>query len=64
MKFDEGSCVEIKGWVYRIRKLSNLIFVVLRDSTGILQCVVDKKNKFWKEANSLAMESSVIISGK
>ncbi len=64
MKFEEGDFAEIKGWVYRIRKLSNLIFIVVRDSTGILQCVVDKSNNAWDDANKLTLESSVVISGK
>lgn len=36
--------VLIKGWVHRIRKLSKVGFLILRDRTGIVQCVVDLKN--------------------
>ena len=33
----------IKGWVYRIRKGKNLIFLIMRDSKNIIQCVVEKE---------------------
>ncbi|MBT6040860.1 asparagine--tRNA ligase, partial [Candidatus Woesearchaeota archaeon] len=34
--------VAIRGWIYRERGSSKLKFVVLRDSTNIIQCVIDK----------------------
>ncbi len=55
--------VKIRGWVYRIRKLKNKIFIVLRDSSDILQCVVEKE-KFGKEIEKIEIESSLIIEGK
>jgi len=35
--------VQIKGWVYRIRKLKAVTFIILRDRTGLVQCVVNNK---------------------
>ena len=32
--------VTIRGWIYRIRKMSDKVFIVLRDSSEIVQCVV------------------------
>ncbi|MCD4759264.1 asparagine--tRNA ligase [archaeon] len=55
--------VSVRGWVYRIRKLKNNIFIVLRDSTDIIQCVV-KDPKLVKIADELLMESSLEIEGK
>ena len=58
--------IRVRGWVYRIRKLKDKIFIVLRDSTEILQCVVDKqkvKEKF-KEIEEIGIESSLIIEGE
>ncbi|MEM4396449.1 MAG: asparagine--tRNA ligase [Candidatus Woesearchaeota archaeon] len=60
----EGS---IKGWVYRIRQLKDDVFIVVRDSTGIIQAVVHKNNvspETWKLANELTVESSIEVSGK
>ena len=33
----EGQEVGLAGWVYRYRDLGSVVFIVLRDATGILQ---------------------------
>ncbi|MBT7902814.1 asparagine--tRNA ligase [Candidatus Woesearchaeota archaeon] len=35
--------VAIRGWVHRERKSSKLKFIVLRDSSNIIQCVIEKE---------------------
>ena len=32
--------VAIRGWVYRERKLKDKVFLVIRDATNIIQCIV------------------------
>ena len=57
----------IKGWVYRIRKGKNLIFLIMRDSKNIIQCVVEKEKvseNIWKDAEKILTESAVEIDGK
>jgi len=61
--FKKKGSVSVRGWIYRIRKLKNNIFIVLRDSSEIIQCVV-KDPKLVKIADELLMESSLEISGK
>ena len=53
--------VEIKGWVQRIRKLKAITFVILRDRSGFVQCVVD--NKFM-DVSQTKLESVVSIVGE
>jgi len=56
--------VLLKGWVHEIRELAKLKFIILRDSSGIVQCIV-KDNKNAKEiASELTLESVVEIQGK
>jgi nondiscriminating aspartyl-tRNA synthetase len=35
--------VQIKGWIHRIRKLKSVTFIILRDRTGLVQCVINNK---------------------
>ena len=35
-----GEEVEIKGWVYNTRNVGKIWFLILRDGTGMTQCVV------------------------
>ncbi len=54
----------VRGWIHRERKLKDKVFLVLRDSTGVLQCVIKKdKVKFWDVANKLLVESSIELEG-
>ena len=57
--------VSVRGWVYRIRSSNKFVFVVLRDHTDIIQCVIKNEThpKFFELAKGLTMESSVILSG-
>ena len=41
MDKDSGE-VSIRGWVYRERKSNKFVFIVLRDSSNIIQCVIKK----------------------
>ncbi len=58
--------VSIHGWVYRERKLKDKVFLVIRDSSNIIQCVIDVNKvskKTWEDANKLLIESSLEIHG-
>lgn len=55
-----GNKVLIKGWVHRIRRLSKISFLILRDRSGLVQCVVDNNIN---ELEGLRNESIVSIVG-
>src|SRR3989344_2656438 len=59
----EGESVLLKGWVHEIRDLSKMKFILLRDVTGIVQCVI-KDEKLLKEAHQLTLESVIEIKGQ
>jgi asparaginyl-tRNA synthetase len=62
----DGKDVTVRGWVYRQRSMGDNVFIVLRDSSGIVQCVVKKgavDEKMYSEAANLYIESSIIITG-
>jgi asparaginyl-tRNA synthetase len=59
----EDEKVAIRGWVYRKRKGKKLIFLLVRDSTGFIQCTIKKDSPAWDEAERLTIESSLMIEG-
>ncbi|MCA9485327.1 MAG: asparagine--tRNA ligase, partial [Nanoarchaeota archaeon] len=65
MKQGSGE-VAVRGWVYRERGSNKLRFIILRDSTNIIQCVLEKE-KFeeqWDEISKLQIEASLEIVGE
>ncbi|MBI1973746.1 asparagine--tRNA ligase [Candidatus Micrarchaeota archaeon] len=58
-----GERIALRGWVYRQRASKDIAFIVLRDSTGIIQCTVKNDKPFFKEAENLPIESSVTLEG-
>mgnify|MGYP000968427548 CR=1 FL=1 len=62
-----GQTVEIAGWLYNMRKSGKIVFPLLRDGTGIIQCVAVKSalpESLFEELKSLTQESSVVVTGK
>ena len=63
----DGKCenqqVSIKGWVYRKREGKEMVFLVVRDSTGFIQCTVKKTSPAWNDAERLTIESSLALQG-
>ena len=58
--------VSIRGWVHRERGSSKLKFIVLRDSSDIIQCVVEKAvigDEKFEEASKIQVETSMSITG-
>ena len=58
--------VNLRGWVYRERKSNKFVFIVLRDESDIIQCVISKsKNaELFEKAEKLTIESSMKVSGE
>ncbi len=58
--------VSVRGWIHRERGSKKLKFVILRDSSEIIQCVFkrDKFEKTWDEIDKFQVEYSIQITGK
>ena len=62
-----GEEVVIAGWVETTRSHGKIGFVVVRDGTGVVQCVVLKKQvdeEAWETFSELAQETSLRITGE
>lgn len=55
-----GQQVKLQGWVFRLRKLSNVNFIILRDRTGTVQVVVDPALLAERQ---ITMESAIEVRG-
>jgi len=57
--------VAIRGWVYRARGSNKFEFIILRDSTNVVQCVLlkEKFEKQWDEIDKIQVETSLEILG-
>ena len=59
-----GEEVELFGWVQKKRNLGGLIFIDLRDKSGIIQIVVRPEQEFYDLASSFKNESVIRVVGK
>ena len=58
--------VDLRGWIYRTRSSGNIVFMVIRDVTGIIQATVKKGNlpdDEFEDAKKALVESSLEIKG-
>ena len=66
LKEFEGQVVEINGWVYNRRSIGKVWFLILRDGTGLLQCVVvdgESDSESFQLEQNLNQEDSVSVTG-
>lgn len=62
-----GEEVTLYGWVYNLRSSGKIKFLLLRDGTGIVQCVIMKNavgEELYKLFDELTQESSISVTGK
>jgi len=62
----DGDLVELLGWIHRSRGSNKVLFLVLRDSTGTIQCVVKREevgDELFESLRSALIESSLAVSG-
>src|SRR3989344_7792735 len=55
--------VLLRGWVQELRDLAKIKFIILRDASGTVQCVIKDKSKGWDKFKDLTLESVVEVTG-
>lgn len=61
-----GRTVTLSGWVYNSRASGKIAFIILRDGTGMCQCIIEKNERTesdFDEIKRLAQESSLEVTG-
>ncbi len=63
----DGEEVKIHGWLYNKRSSGKIRFLIVRDGTGIVQCVMVKgevSDEIFTAYDDLTQESSLIVTGR
>jgi len=61
-----GNEVELQGWIQNKRSSKGLIFIVLRDGSGFVQCVIPEEKlgtELFRQIEGLGLESSLHLKG-
>ncbi|MFZ5633609.1 MAG: asparagine--tRNA ligase [Bacillota bacterium] len=60
-----GKQVEIRGWLYNQRASKKIRFLIIRDGTGLVQCVLvrDENPDLFDAADEITQESSLTLTG-
>jgi len=64
LKTVAGKTVRLKGWLHGKRTGGKVVFLLVRDGTGLCQCVVEAASTdAFANASDLTQESSLIVTG-
>ena len=61
-----GKEITLKGWLYNKRSSGKLVFLQVRDGTGVIQAVVfkgDVTEELFNKAKEVTQESSIMVTG-
>lgn len=61
-----GQTVTLQGWLYHRRDSGKIAFLLVRDGSGLCQCVVSKSEQtesFFENARRLGQESAIRVTG-
>ncbi|MBO6043155.1 MAG: aspartate--tRNA ligase [Acetobacter sp.] len=61
---DAGTTARLSGWIHSKRDHGGLLFIDLRDETGITQVVIPASSPLMNKANTLRVESVITVTGE
>lgn len=61
---DAGNTVRLSGWIHKIRDHGGVLFIDLRDTYGLTQCVIDQGSPLLETAQNWRNESVLTITGE
>ena len=66
LKDNVGQQVTLAGWLYQSRSSGKIQFLIIRDGTGLCQCIVEKgqlSDELFTQLKHLGAESALTITG-
>ena len=66
LKDNVGGQVSLFGWLYNSRSSGKVQFLIVRDGTGLCQCIVEKgqvSDELFDQIKRLGNESSLSVTG-
>ena len=66
LKNNMGQEVTLSGWLYQARSSGKIQFLIIRDGTGLCQCILEKgkvSNELFEQLKHLGQESSLTVTG-
>ncbi len=66
LKDNVGEEVTLAGWLYKSRSSGKVQFLIIRDGTGLCQCIVEKDKipeELFAQLKRLGQESSLMVTG-
>jgi len=66
LKNNVGQEVTLSGWLYQSRSSGKIQFLIIRDGTGLCQCIVEKgkvSDELFDDLKHLGQESSLTVTG-
>ncbi|UCE47453.1 MAG: asparagine--tRNA ligase, partial [Phycisphaerales bacterium] len=66
LKNHVGQEVILQGWLYGGRSSGKILFLIVRDGTGLCQCIVEKgkvSDELFEQLKRLGQESSLTVTG-
>jgi aspartyl-tRNA synthetase len=61
---DVGTAVRLSGWIHRIRDHGGVLFIDLRDTYGVTQCVVEQGSPLLAMVEKWRAESVITVIGE
>jgi asparaginyl-tRNA synthetase len=62
-EINRGNRVKVNGWIHRVRKQKDMIFIILRDGHGYIQCILTGDQCKTIDATNLTLESTIVVYG-
>ena len=62
-KGNDGEKVKLSGWIHRAYDLGGVLFIILRDTHGLTQCIIDQGSPLMEKVSAWRVESVITVTG-